>query len=188
VIHERSTSTARQQAREPTIPTAARPAYDTIVALTDAFCREHLNAEYEALCRKLAGVLARKRPSPLTRGKPAVWACAIVRVIGWVNFLGDSSQSPHLRMADVNQGFGVSEASGSAKSKAIRELLDIRPLDPDWTLPSRVDDNPLVWLLSVNGLLMDIRDAPREAQVVAFEKGLIPYIPADRPGREEETE
>jgi hypothetical protein len=29
---------------------------------------------------------------------------------------------------------------------------------------------------------MDIRKCPREAQVVAFEKGLIPDIPADRAG------
>ena len=35
-------------------------------------------------------------------------------------------------------------------------------------------------LLEVNGLITDIRSCPREAQVVAFEKGLIPYIPADR--------
>ena len=83
-------------------------------------------------------------------------------------------------MTDVDEGFGVSPASGAAKSKAIRDLLKMRPLDPDWTLPSRMDDNPLVWMLNVNGLLMDIRHAPREAQVVAFQKGLIPYIPADR--------
>ena len=48
-------------------------------ALTDAFCREHLDDEYGALCRKLAGVLARKRPSPLPSGKPESWACGIVR-------------------------------------------------------------------------------------------------------------
>ena len=51
---------------------AARAAHDRIVAMTDAFCREHLDDEYGALCRKLAGVLARKRPSPLTRGKPEI--------------------------------------------------------------------------------------------------------------------
>jgi len=173
---------------EPAIPEAARPAYDAIVGLTDAFCRECLNGEYEALCRKLTGVLARKRPAPLTRGKLAVWACAIVRVIGWVNFLGDSTQTPHMKMTDIDQGFGVSQASGSAKSKAIRDLFKIRPLDPDWTLPSRMEDNPLIWMLEVNGLPMDIRYAPREAQVVAFEKGLIPHIPADRQGRTPETE
>jgi hypothetical protein len=41
-------------------------------------------------------------------------------------------------------------------------------------------DNPRVWILEVNGLLMDIRLAPRELQEAAFVKGLIPYIPADR--------
>ena len=63
---------------------------------------------------------------------------------------------------------------------AIRDLLKLRRFDPEWTLPSLMDDNPLIWMLEVNGLIMDIRRCPREAQVVAFEKGLIPYIPADR--------
>ena len=35
-------------------------------------------------------------------------------------------------------------------------------------------------MLEVNGFLMDIRMAPRKAQVAAYEKGLIPYVPADR--------
>jgi hypothetical protein len=159
-----------------------RRAHDEIVALTDAFCREHLDDEYGALCRELAGVLARKRPSPLTRGKPESWASGIVRVVGWVNFLGDPSQPHHMRMTDIDEGFGVSEATGSAKSKAIRDLLKIRGFEPEWTLPGRMDDNPLIWMLEVNGLITDIRSCPREAQVVAFEKGLIPYIPADRAG------
>lgn len=152
----------------------------TITGLIDQFCREHLNDEYAVLCRKLAEKLARKRPSPLLHGKPQTWASGIVRTIGWVNFLGDPSQTPHMKMTDIDDGFGVSPASGSAKSKAIRDLLRLRPFDPEWTLPSRMEDNPLVWMLNVNGLLMDIRNAPREAQEVAFQKGLIPYIPADR--------
>jgi hypothetical protein len=152
----------------------------TITGLIDRFCREHLNDEYAVLCRQLAEKLARKRPSPLLHGKPETWASGIVRTIGWVNFLGDPSQTPHLKMTDIDEGFGVSQASGSAKSKAIRDLFRMRPFDPEWTLPSRMDDNPLVWMLNVNGLLMDIRHAPREAQEVAFQKGLIPYIPADR--------
>jgi hypothetical protein len=150
------------------------------VDLTDAFCREHLDAEYGVLCRKLAGVLARKRPSPLIRGKPESWASGIVRVVGFVNFLGDPSQPHHMTMTDIDAGFGVSEATGAAKSMAIRNLLKIRRFEPEWTLPSRMEDNPLIWMLEVNGLLMDIRMCPREAQEVAFKKGLIPYIPADR--------
>jgi hypothetical protein len=47
-------------------------------------------------------------------------------------------------------------------------------------LPSIVDQNPLVWMAEVNGFLVDLREMPREVQEIAFAKGLIPYIPADR--------
>jgi hypothetical protein len=113
---------------------AARSAHDRIVALIDGVCRKRLDDEYATLCRKLAGVLARKRPSPLTRGKPESWASGIVRVIGWVNFIDDPNQPDHMRLSDIDKLFGISEATGSAKSMAIRNLLRIRRFDPEWTL------------------------------------------------------
>ena len=103
-----------------------------------------------------------------------------MRTIGWVNFLHDKSQTPRMRLSDIDAGFGVSESSGAAKLAAIRKMLKIHQLDPNWTLPSRLEDNPLVWMLNVNGLMMDVRRAPREVQEIAFNKGLITYIPADR--------
>ncbi len=157
-----------------------------LIEMTDSFCKEFLNEEYAELCRKLATALARKRPSPLLKGKLETWACGIVRTIGWVNYLDDRSQKPHLKLPFIDKAFGVAESTGQGKSKLIRKMFKIRNFDPKWTLPSRMDDNPVVWMLTVNGFLMDIRNAPREAQVVAFEKGLIPYIPADRVGASEE--
>jgi hypothetical protein len=156
------------------------PVLEVIVAMTDQFCRERLNEEYAVLCRRLAEKLARKRPSPLLSGKPNTWACGIVRTIGWVNFLDDSSGKPHLKLTAIDKAFGVAESTGQGKSKAIRTMLKIRQFDHHWTLPSRMDDSPMIWMLEVNGLFMDIRRCPREAQEIAFEKGLIPYIPADR--------
>jgi hypothetical protein len=50
-------------------------------------------------------------------------------------------------------------------------------------LPSLADRNPLTWMASVNGMLVDLRNAPRELQEIAFEEGLIPSIPADRKGQ-----
>jgi hypothetical protein len=47
-------------------------------------------------------------------------------------------------------------------------------------LRSLVDRNPRVWMAEVNGLLVDLRNMPREVQEIAFAKGMIPYIPADR--------
>lgn len=155
---------------------------EAIVRMTDAFCSEHLNDEYAAKCRDLAAVLARKRPSPLARGELATWACGIVRTIGWVNFLDDRSGSPHLKLPFIDRAFGVAESTGQGKSKLIRGLLKIRAFDRTWTLTSRMASNPTIWLLSVDGMVMDIRYASRELQAAAYEKGLIPYIPADREG------
>ena len=163
--------------KEPSIPATARLAYEAVVSLTDAFCREHLNEEYEALCRKLAGALARKRPSPLPSGKPETWACGIVRTIGWVNFLDDRSRRPHLKLTAIDKAFGVAESTGQGKSKAIRTMLKIRTSDPKWTLPSRMDENPRAWMIEVNGFVVDARHLKREFQEEAFRKGLIPYIP-----------
>ncbi len=66
---------------------------------------------------------------------------------------------------------------------SIEKALGTQAFDPQWTLPSLVEKNPLVWMAKVNGLLVDLRDMPREVQEIAFEDGLIPYIPADRKDR-----
>ena len=58
--------------------------------------------------------------------------------------------------------------------------MKMSPMSPDWCLPSRIDDNPLIWMISVNGFIIDAREAPREIQEEAFLKGIIPYIPDDK--------
>jgi len=136
-----------------------------------------LNDEYAQICRELAATLCRKRPSPLIRGKANTWACGVIHALGMVNFLFDSTQKTHVSSSQIWEYFGLSSSTMQTRSKQIRDLLGIRHMDPHWTLPSRVDRNPLIWMLQVNGLVMDMRYAPREIQEEAFLKGLIPYIP-----------
>ncbi|HUT61276.1 MAG TPA: DUF6398 domain-containing protein [Phycisphaerae bacterium] len=162
------------------VPKAYAARFTDLAGLTDAFCDAHLNAEYRGLCREMAIAVCQKG-SPVLKGKAEGWAAGIVYALGRVNFLDDPSQTPHMKSVEIAEGFGVSIGTMQAKAKVIREGLDLMPFHPDWSLPSRMDDNPLVWMLEVNGFLMDIRMAPREAQVAAYERGLIPYIPADRP-------
>jgi uncharacterized protein DUF6398 len=166
--------------RSLTVPDSMRPAYDAIVELTDAFCAAHLDAECSTLCSELAAALARKRPSPIDRGRPAVWAAGVISALALVNFWYDRTQTPHTSHARLCEFFSAASSTVTAKSKQIRILFRMYQFDPDWTAPSKVDSNPMIWFLSVNGLIVDIRHMPREAQEVAFEKGLIPYIPADR--------
>ena len=159
------------------VPKEMQARFDEITRLTDAFSQAYLNDEYAQLCRELTATLSRKRPPPLIGGKAATWACGIIHALGMVNFLFDSSQTPHVPASQIWGYFGLSSSTMQAKSKQIRDLLDMYPMAPDWTLPSRVDKNPMIWMLSVNGLIMDVRHAPREVQEEALRKGLIPYIP-----------
>ena len=94
-----------------------------------------------------------------------------------VNFLFDAPQTPHLAASQIWEYCALSSATMQAKAKQIRDLLGIYSMDPEWSTPSMLDQNPLVWMLEVNGLLIDVRHAPREIQEVAFRQGLIPYIP-----------
>jgi hypothetical protein len=94
-----------------------------------------------------------------------------------VNFLFDAAQTPHIPASQIWEHFGLSASSMQAKSKQIRDLLGMSPLDPDWTLPSRVEKNPLIWMLEINGWIIDVRAAPRPIQEEALRRGLIPYIP-----------
>jgi hypothetical protein len=162
------------------IPKAMAEKFAAITQLTDAFCAQHLNEEYRRMIHRVVGALARKRPAPLSSGKESVWAAAAVHAVGRVNFLDDPSQDPHCKPKVIYAFFGVAESTGQNKSKAIRDALKMGPFSPEWTLPSRLADNPMVWLLQVNGLMMDIRTAPLELQRIAYEKGLIPFIPAER--------
>lgn len=162
------------------VPRQMQPIYDQIVAITDAFCHQHLNDEYAQMSRKLAAALARKRPSPLAHGKVATWACGIVYTIGSVDFLSDKAFTPHMRLEEVCTLMGVSKSTGANKAGEIRKMFDIYQFDPNWTLPSLMDENLMAWMIMVNGLVVDARHVPRHIQEKAFRKGLIPCIPEER--------
>ena len=129
----------------------------------------------------MTAALCRKRPSPVASGQPRTWACGIIYVLGQINFLSDRSTQPYMAIADVCARFGVGQSTASGE--AAGHLAGAGPgrLDPSWTLPSLLDRNPLVWMAEVNGMLVDLRHMPREVQEIAFQKGMIPYIPG-RPG------
>jgi hypothetical protein len=155
------------------------PAYQAVTALTDAFCDDHLDEDYRALARRMTAALCRKRPSPLAAGQPRAWACGIVYALGRINFLSDPATQPYMTTAELCAGFGVGQSTVFAKARIIFDKLDTGQLDPQWSLPSLLERNPLVWMAEVNGILVDLRAMPREVQEIAFEKGMIPYIPAE---------
>ena len=161
------------------VPRALQAKFGEIVAITDAFAVTHLNDEYRQLIRYAVAALCRKRPSPLEKGRANTWACGITHAIGIVNFLFDPSQTPHMKAADLYRAFAIGQSTGQGKSKLVRDLLNMGQLDPAWTLPSRIADNPMAWMVMVDGMVVDIRRMPRELREAAFAKGLIPYVPEE---------
>ena len=165
---------------KPKVPKAMQEKFDAIVRLTDAFCAERLDETYRRLIVEAVAALSRKRPSPLVRGKENIWAAAVVHAVGMVNFLFDSSQTPHCRAPEIYEYFGTAASTSQNKSKEVRELLGMSQTAFKWMRPSLVADNPLVWMVQLNGLFVDARSLPLELQQEAHARGLIPYVPEPR--------
>lgn len=161
------------------VPKNMQDKFDAIMQLIDDFCKTHLNDEYAQVCRAMTAKLARKRPSPLVSGQVKTWAASVVYAVGQVNFLFDKSQTPYIAAGDLAAAFGVAPSTAANKAKLIRDALNIRMMDPDWTLPNRMDKNIMAWMIQVNGMIVDARHLPREIQEIAYQKGFIPYIPED---------
>jgi hypothetical protein len=133
------------------IPKSMADKFAAITALTDSFCEQHLNDQYRSMIHRVVGVLARKRPSPLLKGRDNVWAAAAVHAVGCSNFLDDPSQSPHCKPKVIYEFFGIAESTGQNKSKEIRDLLNMGTMSPDSTLPSHLADNPMCYLIQFVG-------------------------------------
>ncbi|MBH2020698.1 MAG: hypothetical protein I8H91_14450 [Burkholderiales bacterium] len=164
------------------VPAAMQDKFNAIAQAADAFCDQRLNDEYKQLIRLALAALSRKRPSPLLKGKDNAWAAGAVHALGMVNFLFDASQTPHCKATDIQAHFGVGASLCSSRSREVREALGMGQLSPEWMLRSRLDKNPLVWMLQINGLIVDVRRAPLDVQEMAFAQGFIPYVPGRKEG------
>jgi len=158
------------------VPIAVRPVFGEIAGMAVAFSREHLDDEYADLTVKLVAKLARKRPSPLVRGDRRIWAAASVYVIGRVNFLSDSSQTPHLATERLARLFGVKQTTMSSKGRTIIDLLGLSEFDPEFYRPSRMASHPTAWYVTLNGFPFDARILPPEMQAELARRGLIPGV------------
>ena len=166
------------------IPESRRQTQE-IFELTDAFCAQHLDAEYAELCRRLVARLARKRPSPLLRGDLRIWAGAVIHVVGSLNFLFDRTQRPHLTAHQLSALTGIPMSTLANKARLIRDVLRIGVFEPELCRREILESHPMAWMISVDGLIVDARTMPPEIQAEARRRGLIPDLPAAQP---EDTE
>ena len=162
------------------IPKEMQKTYEDISRILIDYCAQYLSKEYEELCLHALEKLCRKRPSPLKSGRSNTWAAGIVYAIGSNNFIFDKSQPIHRTAKELAAPFGVAASTASSKAAAIRKMLKIDYFHAEWCLPSMVEINAMLWMVSVNGLPYDARRLPVEMQELCYEKGLIPYVPAHK--------
>jgi Domain of unknown function (DUF6398) len=74
--------------------------------------------------------------------------------------------------------FGVKQQTMANKGRLIMDTLRISVLDPEWIRRDMIEANPRVWFVQVDGFVVDARMLPEELQVEAWQRGLIPYVPA----------
>jgi len=89
------------------------------------FCTEHLNDELTDYVMNLLERLGRKRVISITRGKPEIWAAAIVYVIARLNFLFDRENPFYLTADTIGDFFGVSKSTASQKATLIENACNI---------------------------------------------------------------
>jgi len=158
------------------IPVALRPRAAEMIEITDRFCAEQLDGEYGELCRRLIARLARKRPSPLERGEPRIWAAGAVYELGSANFLFDRSSEPFMTADHLAAGLGVAKTTMANKARRIRVLLDLAPMERELYRRDILAEHPLAWLVELDGFIVDARQLPPELQAEARRQGLIPHI------------
>jgi len=58
-------------------------------------------------------------------------------------------------------------------------MLKIDYFNIELMLPENMEDNPMIWMVKINGFIIDVRDMSLEVQQQAFEMGIIPYVPGE---------
>ena len=168
------------------VPKAMQGKYDEIAAVLEPYCEKYLNEEYRDLCLRILEKLCRKRPSPLNSGRANTWAAGIVYAAGSANFIFDKSQDVHMTAEELAAPFGLSKSTASAKGRLITDMLKISCTRPEWVLPSMLDANPLVWMVTINGIPLDARALPLPMQLLCVKKHIIPYAPGLREQEQKE--
>jgi hypothetical protein len=162
------------------VPKAMLGKYNEIKPMVAAFCDDRLDEEYKALCLKLLEKLCRKQPSPLLGGRTTTWAASIVYAVCANNFVFGKDNPHSMTSRELASAFGLAASTVGSKATDLRKMFDMSYGNGEWLIKEYIRDNPAVWMLSINGFIQDVRSMPAEVQQLAYARGLIPWVPADK--------
>ncbi len=116
----------------------------------------------------------------MKRGRANTWTAGIIYAIGCNNFIFDKSQPIHMSVQELITPLGVARSTAANKALIIKKMLKIDYYALEWTLPTSIANNTMIWMVSMNGLTYDARKLPVKLQEKFYKEGKIPYVPAHK--------
>jgi hypothetical protein len=138
---------------------------EQLLEMTRTFCTEKLDNDYLQLCEKLIKKLGRKRDVPFQRGKPEIWAAAVVHALGSINFLFDKSFEPYMTAEQICEYFGTKISSVSNKAREIKDMLNLGYFDSEFSTQRMSESNPLSEMVMVDGFIVRLSTLPIDLQM-----------------------
>lgn len=139
--------------------------YEEIIDKIKNFSSEYLNDEYKNICVVAVETLFLNNEEQLKKGKSISWAAGIVHAIGTINNLFDSKEEPYIKVTNLYKEFGVSNSTGSSKSKEVKNLLNLSKENKQWI----IDENKNIEI-SKNRMIEAKEEAAVTVDNVAIEK------------------
>ena len=123
----------------PSLSGSGREAFEKIYGIIASFGMrndmQHITELAARLCRRLDN----GDEFSLTRGRPEIWAAAILYVVAQLNFIFDPENPHHMTAEALCDDLGTKPSTVCNKALRIRKDCDIRFGDPEYSLPEMAD-------------------------------------------------
>ncbi len=107
------------------LPPKLRDRVEAIEITICAFCRATLDDSYEQLCLRVLHDVVARDATTFARGRTEIWAGGVVHLVGQRNGLFNTWSTPQLPAGEIARLLDASQPSINAKSKLLRELLQL---------------------------------------------------------------
>ncbi len=111
------------------VPKALRETAGRVMALTDTFIAQHLDADYLPIARRAAASLARNRPSPLLNGTVESWAGVVLSLVMVFNAMLETPEQPDLWMTRIGEFVGLPPNELMRQTGDLLPVLNFLPYD-----------------------------------------------------------
>ena len=147
------------------IPAEKHARFSEVAELLQQFGQTHLDAELTSFTIELWQRICRRQTMDCRRGKPNIWAAAVIHVIARINFLSDRAQPVHLTFDTLCGYFQANKTTVGSKASEIEHTLRLsQHAEPGLCRREFIDMFTTVQLS--NGLLVSLN--------MAKQMGLVP--------------